>query len=151
MYHLSISYNDHYCDVIMGAMASQITGLTIIYSTVYSGADQRKHESPASLAFVRGIHRWPVKSPHKWPVRYAENVSIWWRHHDIDYMKGHQGGAISGCCNRWTERETNCYTKSMKCQILNKFISPYCFWLIVDLFKTSAKWQPIFSKRQHNL
>ena len=57
-----------YGDIIMGAMASQITNLTIIYSTVYSGADQRKHQSSASLAFVRGIHRWPVNSPHKWPV-----------------------------------------------------------------------------------
>ena len=44
-------------DVIMGAMASQITSLTIVYSTVYSGADQRKHLSPTSPAFVRGIHR----------------------------------------------------------------------------------------------
>ena len=52
----------------MGAMASQITSLTIVYSTVYSGADQRKRKSSASLAFVRGIHRWPVNSPHKGPV-----------------------------------------------------------------------------------
>ena len=58
----------HYSDVIMGAIASQITSLTIVYSTIYSGADQRKHQSSASLAFVRGIHRWPVNSPHKWPV-----------------------------------------------------------------------------------
>ena len=58
----------HYNDVIMGAMTSQITSLTIVYSTVYSGVDQRKHQSSASLAFVRGIHRWPVNSPHKWPV-----------------------------------------------------------------------------------
>ena len=58
----------HYGDVIMGMMASQITSLTIVYSTVYSGADQRKHQSSASLAFVRGIHRGPVNSPHKWPV-----------------------------------------------------------------------------------
>ena len=50
----------------MGAMTSQITSLTIVYSTVYSGADQRKHQSSASLAFVRGIG--PVNSPHKWPV-----------------------------------------------------------------------------------
>ena len=55
----------HYSDAIMGAMASQITSLT---STVFSGADQRKHQSSASLAFVRGIHRWSVNSPHKWPV-----------------------------------------------------------------------------------
>ena len=49
-------------------MASQINTLTIVYSTVYWGADQRKHQSSASLAFVRGIHRGPVNSPHKWPV-----------------------------------------------------------------------------------
>ena len=54
----------HYSDVIMGTMASQTTRLTIVYSS----ADQRKHQSSASLAFVRGIHRWPVSSPHKWPI-----------------------------------------------------------------------------------
>ena len=58
----------HYNDVIIGAVAFQITSLPIVYSTVYSGADQRKHQSSASLAFVRGIHRWPVNSPHKGPV-----------------------------------------------------------------------------------
>ena len=58
----------HYNDVIMSGMASQITSLTIVYSTFYSGVDQIKHQSPASLAFVWRIHRWPVNSPHKWPV-----------------------------------------------------------------------------------
>ena len=58
----------HYGDVIMGTMASQITSLAIIYSIVYSDADQRKHQSSASLAFVWGILRRPVNSPHKWPV-----------------------------------------------------------------------------------
>ena len=52
----------------MGAIASQITSLTIVYSTVYSDADQRKHQSSASLAFVWEIHRGPVISPHKWLV-----------------------------------------------------------------------------------
>ena len=52
----------------MGVIASQIISLTIVYSAVYSGADQRKHQSSASPAFVRGIHRWPVNSPHMWPV-----------------------------------------------------------------------------------
>ena len=63
-----VEYQAHYGDVIMGAIASQITNLTIVYSTVYSGADQRKHQSSASLAFMRWIHRGPVNSPHKWPV-----------------------------------------------------------------------------------
>ena len=50
------------------SMASQITSLTTVHSTVYSGADEGKHQSSVSLAFVWGIHRWPVNSPHKWPV-----------------------------------------------------------------------------------
>ena len=60
----------------MGAMASQITSFTIVYLTVYLGADQRKHQSSASLAFVRGMHQWPVSN--------AENVSILWRYHVDD-------------------------------------------------------------------
>ena len=58
----------HYSDVIMSAILSQITGVSIVYLAICSGADQRKHQSSASLAFVRGIHRWPVNSPHKGPV-----------------------------------------------------------------------------------
>ena len=65
---LLAGFSSHYCDVIMCAVASQITSLTIVYSTVYSDGDQRKHPSTASLAFVRGIHRGPVNSPHRWPV-----------------------------------------------------------------------------------
>ena len=71
----------HYDDVIMSSMASQITSLMIIYLTVYSGTDQRKHQSSASLAFVRGINREPVNSPHKWPVTRRmfpfDDVIIW--------------------------------------------------------------------------
>ena len=58
----------HYNDVIMSAMASQITGLSIVCSTVYSVADQRKHQSSASLAFVMGIQLRPVNFPLKGPV-----------------------------------------------------------------------------------
>ena len=47
----------HYGDVIMSTVASWITSLTIVFSTVYSGADKRKHQSSSSLAFVRWIHR----------------------------------------------------------------------------------------------
>ena len=67
----------HYSDVIMDAMASQITSLSIVYSTVYSGTDQRKHQSSASLAFVGNS---PVtgESPPS-----PENVSIWWRRHAL--------------------------------------------------------------------
>ena len=68
------SISHPYSDIIMSTMASQITCISIIYSTVCPGADQRKHLSPVSLTFVRhwpfvrGIHRWPVNSPHKGPV-----------------------------------------------------------------------------------
>ena len=62
----------------MGVIASQITSLTIVYSTIYSDADQRKHQSSASLAFVWG----PVNSPHKWPVTrkmfpFDDVVMLW--------------------------------------------------------------------------
>ena len=68
----------YYNDVIMSVMASQIISLSW---TVYSGADQRKHQSSAWLAFVWGIHRGPVNYPHKWPVT-RKIISVWWRHHD---------------------------------------------------------------------
>ena len=60
----------HNSDVLMSVMASQITSLMIVCSTVCSGADQRKHQSSASLAFLMGIHWWPVNSPHKGPVTW---------------------------------------------------------------------------------
>ena len=80
-------------------MASHITGISIVYSTVCSGKDQRKHQSSASLAFVRGIHRWPVISRTKghWHGKcfhlmtsscelfpLAENHALQWRHHERD-------------------------------------------------------------------
>ena len=67
----------HYSDVIIGAMASQITSLAILYSTVYSGRRRSKKTSTLRVTglCVRGIHRWPMNYPHKW--------SIWWRHHKI--------------------------------------------------------------------
>ena len=53
----------------MTTMASQITNLTVVYSTVYSDTDQRKNQSSVSLAFVWGIHSpGQVNSPHKGPV-----------------------------------------------------------------------------------
>ena len=73
----------YYIDIIMSMIVSQITSVSIVCSTVCSGADQRKHQSSAStLAFVRGIHWWPVNSPHKGPVIGKLFVSIWSRHRD---------------------------------------------------------------------
>ena len=62
-------------NMAVNKMASQITSLTIVYSTVFSSSDQRKHQSSASLAFVPG--EFPARMPSD-----AENVSIWWRHHE---------------------------------------------------------------------
>ena len=72
-----------YSDVIMSTMASQITSLTIVYSTVYSGADQRKNRSSVSLAFMREIHRWPVIF-FRIKGHNADNISIWRRHHAVE-------------------------------------------------------------------
>ena len=60
----------HYNEVIMSAMAFQITSLTNVYSTVYWGTDRRKHRNSAPLVFVGGIHRWPVNSPQKGPITW---------------------------------------------------------------------------------
>ena len=68
LYLAALTAVTHYGDVIMDTMASRITSITIVYSTLYSGADQRQHQSSASLAFVQGIHREPVNSLNKWPV-----------------------------------------------------------------------------------
>ena len=90
----SICYNlHHYTGVTMSATASQITDNATVCSTDCPGAHQRKHQSSAPLAFVRGIHRWPVDSPHKWPVTrkmfpYDGVVIIYVAHY------GHTAGEI---------------------------------------------------------
>ena len=73
----------YYNDVIMSAMASQITSLRIVHSTVYSRCRSGKHQSSASLAIVREIHWWPVNSPHKGPVTrkmfsFDDVIMCWW-------------------------------------------------------------------------
>ena len=72
--HLFGQWIGHYNDVLMGVMASQITSLTSVYSTVYSGVDKRKHQSSASLAFVRGIHRGQVQAITRcWQISLSSN------------------------------------------------------------------------------
>ena len=124
----------HYSDVIMSARAPQITGVSIVYSTVCSGANQRKHQSSESLAFARGIHRWSVNSPHKGPVT--------WRMFPFD------GVIISACIfiiilsplsldgvksiyHTATFSFEQCY------QILITLL--YIFWFF-RVLRTSAKW-----------
>ena len=64
------NFGGHYSVVIMSAIASQITSILTVYSTICSCADQTKHQSFASLASVPGIRRWPVNSLHKVPVTW---------------------------------------------------------------------------------
>ena len=100
----------HYNDVIMGTMVSQITSLTIVYWTVYSGADQRKHQSSTSL----GTGEFPAQMASN-----AENVSMWWCHHGP--MGIHRGLKCF-----WTCRHKSCYywlCKWIKCQILSHYHS----------------------------
>ena len=65
----------------MGAVASQITSLTIVYSTVYTGTDQRKHQSSASLALMQRTGEFQVQM-----VSNEENLSIWLRQHEINIL-----------------------------------------------------------------
>ena len=83
----------HYSNVKMGAMASQITCVPIVFTTVCSGTDQRKHQSSASPAFVRGIHRWLVNSPHKGPVT--------WKIFHLMTSSFTGAGLLGGSLSRW--------------------------------------------------
>ena len=83
----------HYGDIIMGTIASQITNLIIVCSTVYSGADQRKDQLR-----VTGLCEGNSPGTGEFPVQmasYAENVSIWWRHHDYWDIIGEPNNIIT--------------------------------------------------------
>ena len=96
------AHETHYSDVIMGAMASQITSLTIVYLIVYSGADQRKHQNFASLAFVGGIHRSPVNHLHKGPVTRKmfpfDDVMCWANCNTSNGIPLEMHGMYCTCC-----------------------------------------------------
>ena len=111
----------HYSDVIMGATASQITSLTMVYSTFYSGADLRKHQSSAPLAFARGIHRRPVNSPHKWPV--TQKMFPF----DDVIMNGQTELSVHQCCSQDMHRNND--------QILSEFCTNYNSWAVVTCEK----------------
>ena len=76
---------EHNSDVIMGAIASQITSLTIVYSTVYSDAHQRKHQSSASLAFVREFtgDRWIPRTNGQWRGKWFHLMTSSWSKHYV--------------------------------------------------------------------
>ena len=99
----------HYNDVMRGTIASQITSIAIVYSTVYSDADQRKHQSSASLAFMRGIHRGAVNSPHKWPVTrkmfpFDDVIMHTYAFHKHTRLEHHMKHGWSSCFNRRRRR-----------------------------------------------
>ena len=121
----------------MGAIASQITSLTIVYSNVYSDADQRKHQSPASLAFVRRIHRGSVNSSRKRPVTRKmfpfDDVIMW--SDDIEIYTfttcatprnpRRHWGEVSGA---WEAKWTNWKLRVVTTAILS---SPSCVVIVV--------------------
>ena len=117
----------NYGNVIMGAIASQITTLMIVYSTVYSGADQRKHQSSASLAFMRGIHRVPVNSPHKWQGPTSISNRDFRKCQDIFIF------AIISPKLKWRKRQK--YIKSFT-EDKNLFILQSMTWLLMSWWRT---------------
>ena len=123
----------------MGTVASQITSIAIVYSTVYSDADQRKHQSSASLAFVPGIHRGPVNSPHKGPVTRKmfpfDDVIMHRTLHGIylDLSK-----LVSAVCPKSLKKNSYWITKNN--YISNMYI---CFTrksLVITLFLLTSEW-----------
>ena len=119
----SAVWYEHHNGVIMDAMASQITSLTIVYSTVYSDADQRIHQSSASLDFVRG----PVNSPQKMASN-AENVFIWWRHHVYrNYMNELNGNVTVSRARHLMNHDTFRLQENRGDVIIFKWFPGVCF------------------------
>ena len=113
----------------MSAMASQITRLTIVYSTVYTGADQRKYQSSASLAFVKGINRGPVNSPHKGPITrkrfpFDDVIMLWG-----SSQRANDTGHVSMSMYNWS----CCNLKFMDHPAINSIFLPY---VTIDAMKT---------------
>ena len=106
----------HYNDVMMGTVVSQITSLMIVYSTVYSGADQRKHQSSASLAVVHGIHRWPVNSTLKGPVTrkmFPFDDVIMWCHKTFTDDKSTLVQVMAWCRQATSHYLSHCCPRSL--------------------------------------
>ena len=134
----------HNNDVIMNIVASQITSLTIVCSTVYSGADQRKHQNSASLAFLWGIHWWPVNSLHKGPVTqkmfpFDDVIMETWLVCKVVICKMslknwyvklllHLSGANKLTCHRWNCQDIRLETKVMQVWLIIKDFYHIRFW-----------------------
>ena len=123
----SNTYAHHYSDVIMGAIASQITSLTVVYPTVYSNADIRKHQSSASLAFVLGIHiNLTMRSVYV-TGELRKEISPWTGIHskcmmtssngNIFRFTGHLCGEFTG--HRWIPRTKTSFGVFLICAWIN--------------------------------
>ena len=139
--------DNHYNDAIMSAMESPIIGISIVYLTVSSGADQRKHQSFAWLAFVRGIHWWPEISPPK-RASNAENVSIWRRHHEVDIGSVNDFMPSGNQPITWTNIDPNLYRHmtSLGQNAFNRYVQIVVFyswyWYLYDgIYIFICKWQ----------
>ena len=131
----------HYDDVIMTMLASQITSLLVVYSIVYSGVNQRKHQSSASLAFVREIHRGPVNFPHKWPVTRKmfpfDYVIMFTTNYSTTFSRPSASDIISKKCIRQTWIHQKLYRKNPG-KIGAYFDGIYCMFLnIIQKFPSS--------------
>ena len=125
----------------MGAMASQTTSLTIVYSTVCSGAYQRKLQSSASLAFVWGIHRWPMNSPHEWPVTRKmfpfDDAIVWLRHTISQTSRVTSGAAV---LTTWSKYES-IFVFFMNCSLhFHQYWIKYFHDLILDSIVMNRTW-----------
>ena len=116
---------------------------TIVYSSVYSGADQRKHQSSASLTFVLGIHRGPVNSPHKWPVTRKmfpfDDVIMYF----LTLVKYTYDLSVNSLLKRTAIQITNYGIKSFKIygvRIRNLFPAWYKMGCLSIHIKTWLKW-----------
>ena len=138
---LSQTMFPRYNNVIMGSMASQITSLAVVYPAVYSGADQRRHQSSASLAFVRSIHRWLMNSPHKWRV-----TRKMFPFDDVIMFCSHP------CCRQVNYRYENvqmvrqmCYhdmCKILYVRLQLSYIKTHFHKIRIAMGKAFAKWAP---------
>ena len=118
----------------MGVIASQITSPRIVYSTVYSDADQKKHQSSASLAFVRGIHRGPVNSPHKWPIKRGKcfhlmKSSCYWPfvRETTDGFPSRKTSDVEHWCSLWCQSEQT-FEQTLHAQVI---------WYVLKLIHVS--------------
>ena len=148
----------HYSDVIMSAMASQITDVSMVCSSVCSSAGQRKHQSPAALAFVKGIHRWiPLTKASN-----AEIVCIWWRHHGDVLLRTaiphppflHHTPHPTNDVFQWWRRNMSSAETSifldlvmMNIQQLYMNIQPEVSCFSKWIWLAGRKWSRLFSKR----